>query len=472
MQLPLPIAYHRKDNIEQSSQILVNLYTVQEELSGKYAFNLFSSPGDTLWTSLSEFDGRGKLIKESKAYVINGNKFISIDKNKVVTELGTLLTNATPCDLAATRNQIMIVDGQYGYIYDFISETFTRITNENYPSNVSKVTALFGLFVVAAPNTNQFFMSGFEDGLTWSATGYLTKSSADDNIIAPLAFQQELFIFGEFSTENWLYDASETLPFTNTRGIYFKWGLRSPAALKVGPSGVYWPGSTVDGDFSICQFTNGQFRTIASTAIIDELVKLSSAERDNISADIYSIKGHEFYQITLANKTFIWDNTTGLWHERKSIVNGKLGKYRLHNFFAIGDVLLANSFYDKNIYEVSPRYFTENGEAIYRRFRLAPQFSDNKFVTIYDLVLDLKKGELTLLGTGVDASMQLSISVDGGHTYGDWVPSPLGPRGNYFIMPFWNTLGSTNLGHVLDFKIVEPIPFTVMGIRADVEVGL
>src|ERR1051326_3859857 len=81
--------------------------------------------------------------------VVGSGVYLSND-SLTATLLGRLTTTAGYVAIDANTFQIIFVDGVYGYIYDTIANTFTRITDTSFPAYPIDVCYLDGFFVVAA----------------------------------------------------------------------------------------------------------------------------------------------------------------------------------------------------------------------------------------------------------------------------------------------------------------------------------
>ena len=62
----------------------------------------------------------------------------------------------------------MIIDGLYGYIFNKTTDTFTKITDEDFPVP-SDLTFQDGYFIITEKDTAKFWISGVNNGLTWDS---------------------------------------------------------------------------------------------------------------------------------------------------------------------------------------------------------------------------------------------------------------------------------------------------------------
>lgn len=100
-----------------------------------------------------------------------------------VSPLGNLVSSTGYCGIDANTNQIILVDGQKGYIYDIEAGGFVQITDPGFPSRPIDVTFLDGFFIVADGNTNNFYLSSFNQGLVWSSQSTTVTLDAASNTV-------------------------------------------------------------------------------------------------------------------------------------------------------------------------------------------------------------------------------------------------------------------------------------------------
>lgn len=98
-----------------------------------------------------------------KVYRVTGSS-----SNLVTSEIGTLTTTVGYVGVAANDTQIIFVDGQHGYIWDTGTSTFTQITDTSFPNKPLDTAMLDGFFVVINGDTNNFYVSLYQNGLVWS----------------------------------------------------------------------------------------------------------------------------------------------------------------------------------------------------------------------------------------------------------------------------------------------------------------
>jgi len=103
-----------------SAQKRQNLFLEVKPEKDKTNLAAYPTPGLTLFANAGKNPSRGLWWLQSLnlLYSVNANKLIEIDKNGVAIERGTLSTAEGTVSISDNAQQIIIVDGQNGYIYE------------------------------------------------------------------------------------------------------------------------------------------------------------------------------------------------------------------------------------------------------------------------------------------------------------------------------------------------------------------
>ena len=136
-----------------SAQKRQNLFLEVKLEKDKTNLAAYPTPGLTLFANAGNNPSRGLWWLQSLnlLYSVNANKLLEIDKNGVVTERGTLSTAEGTVSISDNAQQIIIVDGENGYIY----EPKTLQLSYTYPANsVSNVYSRTGLIITVTGFVN------------------------------------------------------------------------------------------------------------------------------------------------------------------------------------------------------------------------------------------------------------------------------------------------------------------------------
>lgn len=136
-----------------TAKLLQNLYaeTRPGDLGGmseKSSAVAFQTPGLNLFATFGNIPARcgQELEATSLAYVVAGGTFYEINNSGVYTVRGSLLTTSGRCSISDNGQQICIVDGTYGYLYQYAALAVTPKTI----SSITRVTTLATLTTATA----------------------------------------------------------------------------------------------------------------------------------------------------------------------------------------------------------------------------------------------------------------------------------------------------------------------------------
>jgi hypothetical protein len=177
-----------------------------------------------------------------------------------------------------------------------------------------------GYFLAFDAATSTFYISGLNDGTTWDATQYAQRSIAPDPWKAMVVDgSRQIWLIGEQTGEVWYDAGTSPFPFAPVPGAVFGYGTPAPFSVKLAGSTMCWLSQTADGAGIVVGATGVTPQRISTYAVE---TAIASYARDSIITDaeavVYSEAGHTFYCLSFpsANKTWVFDLTTGLWHQR------------------------------------------------------------------------------------------------------------------------------------------------------------
>lgn len=171
------------------SQRTINMFEYIDP-TGKRPKSLFSTSGleNANLNFFPETNGaRTGFIFKDAAYQVMGASLFQITGtlgNLASTKIGSFVTSEGYVGVTANTNQIIFVDGQKGYIWNTVTESFSQITDTSFPVKPIDVTSLDGFFVVIQGESRQFQLSLLEEGLVWgpdSQTFTADSSSSSTN---------------------------------------------------------------------------------------------------------------------------------------------------------------------------------------------------------------------------------------------------------------------------------------------------
>lgn len=453
---------YQMEAITFDNQRCVNLYPILSESgTSKSVVALRSTSGLELFCTIGGGAIRGGIESSNRAFFVSGDTFYEVFENGTSTNHGTLDTATGLVDIEENPTQVMITDGQFGYIFNKTTDTFTKITDANFPVP-SDLTFQDGYFIVTEKDTSFFWISSINDGTTWAALDKKAVESSPDDLVGLISDSSNLWLFGTKTTEVFQNTGAAAFPFQRINGAIIETGCAAQETIQEIDNSIYWLGSDNNGD-AILWKSNGYNAQRASTQAIERKIAQSTNVNESY-AWVYHERGHAFYILQLkgVETTLVLDVATGLWHERvyRNPLTGEENQHRgsCHIFFdqkhLVGDREMGN------VYNMSLDVYTDNGDAI-PRIRISPHYSQERnLITHAQFELDMETGVGLQTGQGSDPQIMMQYSDDGGRTWSSELWRSTGKVGQYKTRVKWNKLGVSR-DRVYMVEYTEPTFFQI-----------
>lgn len=369
--------------------------------------------------------------------VINRNLYI-VSTILGFSFIGQLDTSSGPVYITENEaHQVAIVDGLNIYIFNTQTSAFSKVPNLDFKPIY--ITFQDGYFIAASGETTQWRLSGPNNGFSWPADarniGLL--QTKPDTMQAVIGFNRQLFVFGKTVTEIW-HDVGNTLfPYQRDNSISINYGVLSPATIAAEFDIVVWLASNQMSGPTLVYSTGGPPKPLATDGIEFLLDRLTNPE--DSSGFLFQEDGHIFYQITFPtdNLSLVYDFSESKFYTLTD-TNLNFHIARASVFFNNKNYFI--SFIDGKLYEFSTEITTYDRQTI-PRIRITKNFrlpTGDRFV-VSRVAVNMEQGASNQVQV-----VELSLSKDGGYTYGNAVSKTLNSLGNFKNrLNFWN-LGSAN----------------------------
>ena len=454
------------------SQLSQNLYVVDDS-TGKSKTAMNKIPGYFLATTLdagsSNFDIRLLYTVrdiQNKMFAVDGDEVYFLDSTLTPTNLGSIGTTEGFVSSASNGIYVMFVDGQDGYLYNSSNGVFNEINVTNYPSLLGFPTQplmcaeLDGFFVVLQSESNQAFVSPLNDP-TGEYTNFL-DTTGNSLVTGCGAVDSRVFIFKADSIEVWYDAGTSPQPLARDNSMRYDFGCSSRGSIATYKGRMAFLASTSDGSTSFMS-TRGAAPTVFSTSSIEEILQ-GLADPFDCRAIFYEINGHEFYQanFTTDNITLTYDFTTNRWYTFKTKDSNR-HVANTHSFFNEKHYL--GAYNSQKIYEMNASTYDFDGEHM-PCARITQNFFDetNKLIKITKIELDCRSGVgldgLTDFAPNKNPRVYLSVSRDGGVTYGNKVGRSTGRIGDFYARPRWYQMGVAR-SWTFKLEFFDNVPFSM-----------
>lgn len=464
--IDLPIvgqSYHLKDWAIDCQRTLNFYPQVVESGNAPQVSALLPTPG---LVKRFEFSGaiRGLYALNDVVLVVAGQTLYRVDKNDTVKQIGAI-TGTDIVYFADNSIHVMIV-GDGAYKYDIREESLTPIPVSGSTGfmGASDVTLLDSRFAWMVPSSGQIQWSTLLDTST-TGLNYATAEAKSDNLVRTIAVNGQLWLIGEKTTEVWMSTGNPDLPFQRMSGAFIPAGCAAKNSVCVFGGGLVWLTSSDNGQSQIVLTQGYQTQRISNHAIETEIANY--ARVDDAYSFAYQQDGHAFLIMSFptAKKTWCYDATTGMWHER-SYYN--LTEYQHEHHRAITHVFfngehLVGDRSNGIVYRLCPDCSTDNLEPILRE-RITPVINPQGSQLIFDAVeLILQTGQQE----NAKPVIRLDWSDDRGKSWSKDRTLDFGAIGEFDKRTVFNRLGQSR-NRVFRLRISDSNRLIILGAKARV----
>lgn len=292
-------------------------------------------------------------------------------------------------------------------------------------------------------------------GQAFDPLDFATKTGYPDPIVTFIVMDLYIWLIGTQTTEIWFNAGAADFTFQIFPGVFIEHGCAAQFSLAKQDLSIYWLSRDKQGQCIVLKGNNFAAHRISTFAIENEFSKYSTIS-DAIGF-IYQQEGHVFYILTFptADKTWVWDETSQLWHERASLqlvqgssftTDGNLHKVIYNSCSVCGGIVYAGDYLG-NVWEIDPDAYTESTTPIPRIRSFPHKVNELDRVVYSGFTADMETGtdDNTITGDGTSSAnppvVSLRWSDDRGKTYGNYVQQSLGALGEYLTCIQWNRLG-------------------------------
>jgi hypothetical protein len=313
---------------------------------------------------------------------------------------------------------------------------------------------LDGYFIVnrrpASPDFlgRNFNISGLYDGTVWDPLMYGVKEGHSDYIRSILCDHEQLWLLGTESIEVWQNTGNADFPFQRIPGAYIHEGsMVTYAPCSLGGA-VYWLGGGTHGE-TVAYRARGFEPERISTHAQEEAWNAPGFRIDDAVSYAYLDAGHLFWILNFwqQSKTWVYDMTEGLWHERAgwNATTKQFTRYQpwFHAFvpeWGYGKHIVGDPVTGK-LYEASLNFHDDAGLAIQHQRAFPHLLNEDKFQFHHRLELYMETGTPAV---GDPAPLiGMDWSDDRGHTFAHGRTANIGVNGEYTKRIVWRRLGKS-----------------------------
>jgi hypothetical protein len=456
-------------SIIAAAQRSLNLFAEKNPSDSPVPFTYYPTAGTRLLgTSPNNAGWRGLYAAtNSKLYGVSGNTVYAIGADWSFSSIGTIGTSYGPVSMDDNATTIALVDGSTkGHAIDLASTTMTAITGDAF-YGADHVSYIDTYFLFNKPGTPQFYSSD-SNSLTFDSLWFANKVAYSDYLVTLAVAHREIWLLGQTTSEVWIDAGAAQFPFQAMQGVFIDYGCAAKYSVAKTDNALFWLARDKTGQGIVLRGASYEATRISTHAIENAISKYPVIS-DAIGF-CYQQQGHVFYVLTFprADRTWVYDISTGQWHEWCWIDdNGLEHRHRANcHAFCYGTNVVGD-WENGNLYALDPNVFTDNGAPIKRVRGFPHMVEDGKRVMYRQFIADMQVG--TAL-PGNDSTVSLRWSDDRGASWGNPVQGSLGATGAYLTSIQFQRLGMAR-DRVFELAWSSPISTALNGAFVDAKVA-
>lgn len=490
MATPLPFAqgFYVSESLPISAQECVNFYPNIPQTGTVTQQSLFGTPGLVeIATAGDDETNRGLHVFNSIPFAVNAENLYRIDRSfdafNVASFTAVQVNGAT--DLPGTARVQMADNGESGgqmciilpeSIAQFNAYIFTtagglvQISDSDFDGPVSSVVYIDGFFLFTKKDGNSFFISDLRDGLVYNALDFADAEVDPDPIQAASVLRNEVLIWGSQTMEPFQNIGGAGFPFLRIEGAVQDKGLDAVNSLVAIDGNIAFIGGAVQEQAAIWITSGGKASPLSTTAIDNQIRTYTDTVVENAFAVTYSQSGALFAAFTFpGQETFVFEAVSGLWHTRESTNNDVAVEWRVSNIVEAYGELIVGDLFNNKFGIIDKDVFTEYDVEIKRHFVLPPL--DNGGDPFFNNSIEAvgESGIGNTVDPGLNPTVLLSFSDDGGRTFSDTLPRSFGLKGDYLFRTIWNQLGRVARERMYRFDVSDPVKWVFYKIEANID---
>ncbi|OYV52525.1 MAG: hypothetical protein B7X10_00025 [Burkholderiales bacterium 21-58-4] len=455
VQMALVDGSYEARSIIASAQRCVNLYPEENQLNKTLAFPAqmtnsiithYPTPGLTLLATI----GTGPIrctyaANNGVLYVVSGAGVYAVNSAWQATQIGSIAYGTTPVYMADNSLQIALVDGTVnGYTITLATNAFAIINDPSF-YGADGVDYIDTYLYFNKPGTPQFYSTYSEQIVPFDGLYFANKTGYADNLVRAVTMHREIWLIGEVSTEIWYDAGNSNFPFAEVPGSFIQHGCLAKYSVAVQDLSIFWLSQSLQGQRVVVMGANyavDRISTHAIEAAIQQYAVVSDAE-----GYIYQQEGHQFYVLNFptANKTWVYDIQTKLWHERmwRNPADSSENRIRARCAANIYEKVVCGDWQNGNLYYFDVNNYTDNGVPIERIRSFPTMQNELKRILYTKFIADMQVGSDTSGAGESNPALEVGLrySDAGGQSWSDIMYQTNGAGGDFQTNMQWRRLG-------------------------------
>jgi hypothetical protein len=438
-QIQLVQGAYEARSVIANAQRCINLYPEQNTKDAEVPYTHYCTPGLTFLTQGITAEVR-QLYTASNGllFAVIGDTVYYVPDTFVLQTLGTITTQSGLVSMYDNKSTLIILDGSTnGWSVDLTTLAFATFSPANFVGG-NQIRYIDTFLVSSTLGAN--IQSSNSGATTYNALSVATMTGDADRLQIIDVVHKEMWSFGKRTTEVWSNVGGFPFPFQPIPGVFLQHGIAALRSLAKWGLNIFWLSEDNNGQALIMQGTAYKADIISTPAIADAIGKYTKIS-DAIGF-CYQQGSHIFYMLTFptASKTWCYDLSTQLWHERAYLDgNGNLKRHRANCVAQAYNKTIVGDWQNGSLYYFNLDAYTDDGQPIQRLRSFPHLVSDGDRISYTNFMADIEVG--TDLDPSDNPQLTLRWSDDRGVSYGNGLMQSLGRTGQYRTVPSWSRLG-------------------------------
>jgi hypothetical protein len=397
----------------------------------------------------------------NRMYYVLDDGLYSIEKDLSFSKLGTIDTNSGTVGISENANsEIAIIDDLNLYVYNYDTGSLVKHSESDLGFRPTSIDEQDGYLIVSCDGSNQFRISDPNN-----ASSFPEEQAGEigaDKIVAVKVLDRQLFVFGEKHTEVWRDSGLQVMPYQKDQSMGISYGCLQKDTIASGFGFIVWLAASEDADAVIVVSDGGIPKELPVSDGVD--YKISQLQKpEDSSAFLFQEDGHIFYQITFYsdNLTLVFDfKTKQFIYATDENLNYHIAKKAVHFKSKYYFIAFNNN---PSMYELSSDIDNYDNKVIPRiRILKTYRTQDHEYFKVNKLEV--------VASTGYSKDplrVQLSVSKDGGVTFGNYITKTTGDQAKRNHLMKWWQLGYA-YEWTFQFRFYGKGRFTIISASADV----
>lgn len=458
--------YARSQSPIANCGTLQNLYVQGMPPGSKSPGVLYPTPGMEEFGSVPQVGGRrffSTAASDSRVFSVTGLALYEWLADGSAINRGTVAQDGNPatiCTNGGGGQQLGITSGGNFYCFDLLTNTLTQVAFLD--GKATQAGFISGYFLVFDINTGTVYQSDLYDGLTFDPLNFFQRNTqADDWRGFYVTSLGRIFLPGSKTRDNYENIGTFPIPFAPSAAGLQPEGVAAPFSISEAGAFVCWLGTAgQNGGYRVYSAAGYRAEPISTEAIDYALSQFTQEEIAAATGESYTDQGCVFYLLYVGDTTFGFDFSSGQWHTRRTFVDavsGELGPWRARwHAFGFNKHLWLDSDSGK-VYQSDIDFAYDVDGLVIQRERTAPSIFINQYLDIGEIEMKMQTGVGNANDPGATPQLLLSISLDGGMTWGRERAAGVGRIGEYPRVRWQGNGGGLCRDFAVRFRCTDPV---------------